>query len=60
MHDSSHTLSVPYVSSFQYGTFSVCELSYIGAGSRSKVDQQLNTILEISRIGFGKSTFCLG
>ena len=48
IHDNSHTLSVPYVSSFQFGTDRVCGLSCIGGGSRLKVDQQLNTILEIT------------
>ena len=46
MNDNSRTLTVPYVSSFQYGTDCVCDLLCIGAGSRLQVDQQLNTILD--------------
>ena len=56
-HDNSHTLSVQYVTIFQYGTDSVCELSCIGGGSRIKVDQQLNTSLEIRCFGWIFSVF---
>ena len=47
MNDNSRTLTVPYVSRFQYGTDCVCDLLCIGAGSRLEVDQQLNTIRDI-------------
>ena len=45
--DNPHTIYVKYVSSFQYGTDSVCKLLYIGGVSRLKLDQRLNTILEM-------------
>lgn len=36
IHDNPQTLSVPYVSSLQYGTDSVCGLSFFGVGPDQK------------------------
>ena len=45
-HDNSHTLSVPYVFNFQYGTVSVCGLSFIGGGRGEGVQSRSGSAIK--------------